>query len=698
MEKMTIALAGNPNSGKTTIFNYLTGARQHVGNYPGVTVEKREGHRSYRNYDFKIIDLPGIYSLTSNSPDEVVTRQVLLEEKIDVIIDIADATNLERHLGLTVQLKELGIPIVLGLNMMDLAEEANFKIDVDLLATLLGHPVLPVIGTKSKGVEELLQAAIHLFEGRERYQERPIRYQKEVEAEIEILRNLMPEKIKGDENSVRYRPAIGRWLAVKLLENDPDVLARMKKKYHADDLLIQVEKSRRSLEEHFGEDPELFLVDSRYAFARGAVRESVLFPGDDRESMTEKIDQVLLNRFLGLPIFLMIMWLLFQITFTLGELPMGWLDMGISKFAELVHGILPDGLFRSLIVDGIIGGVGGVIIFLPNILLLFLGITFLEGTGYMSRAAFIMDKLMHRMGLHGKSFIPMILGFGCSIPAIMATRTLENPRDRLVTILVIPLMSCGARLPVYTLLAAAFFSPNMAGNVIFSIYLIGILLAVLMAKLFRTWLFPGPAEPFVMELPVYRMPVWRSVLTQVWERAVLYLKKAGTVILAASILMWALFTFPQTNGASNFDAAQAMEQSFAGRIGHLVEPVLEPLGFDWKIGVALISGVAAKEIVVSTMSTLYSMEIDEEAGLSSGEVSLGFADRVRTQSGFTPLIAYVLMLFILIYIPCLSTVAVIYRETNSWKWPLFVIGYTLALAWFVSFLVYRGGLLLGIGV
>ncbi|MGI6678007.1 MAG: ferrous iron transport protein B [Dehalobacterium sp.] len=697
MKKITVALAGNPNSGKTTIFNYLTGARQHVGNYPGVTVEKREGHRSYRDYDFTIIDLPGIYSLTSNSPDEVVARLVLLEEKIDVIIDITDATNLERHLGLTVQLKELGIPLVIGLNMMDLAEEAEYKIDLDLLATLLGHPVLPVIGTKNKGVEELLQAAIQLYEGQLQYQERPIRYQNEVETEIEVLKNFMHREKMGEENYLQRREAIERWLAIKLLEKDPDVLARMKKKYQADELLNQAEKSRRFLEEHFGEDPELFLVDSRYAIARGAVRESVVFPGEDRASMTENIDKVVLNRFLGLPIFLLIMWLLFQTTFTLGELPMGWLDLGITRFADFVNGVLPDGLFRSLIVDGIIGGVGGVIIFLPNILLLFLGITFLEGTGYMSRAAFVMDKLMHHMGLHGKSFIPMILGFGCSIPAIMATRTLENPRDRLVTILVIPLMSCGARLPVYTLLASAFFSPNAAGNAIFSIYLIGVILAILMAKVFRTWLFPGPAEPFVMELPVYRMPVWRSVLIQVWERAMLYLKKAGTVILAASILMWALFTFPQSNEAVPLNAAQEMEQSFAGRVGHVIEPVIEPLGFDWKIGVAFISGFAAKEIVVSTMSTLYSMEIDEEA-VAEGKAPVGFAERVRTQSGFSPLTAYVLMLFILIYVPCLSTVAVIYRETNTWKWPLFVVMYTTVLAWFVSFVVYRGGLLLGIGI
>lgn len=698
MKKITIVLAGNPNSGKTTIFNYLTGARQHVGNYPGVTVEKREGKKNYQDYEFTIIDLPGIYSLTAYSPDEVVSRQVLLEEEIDIIINIVDATNLERHFGLTVQLKELGLPLVVGLNMMDLAEEGNFKINHDLLSKLLGHPVIPVVGTKNKGIDQLLDAAINIKEGRAGFSERLISYQSGVENEINHVKNLLPDTSSNKNLSRKdQQETINRWMAVKLLENDPEVISQMKRIPQSDALLAQVVKSRHALQEQFGEDPELLLLDSRYAFARGAVREGVVFPGEDRATLTERIDSIVLNRVLGLPIFLIAMWLLFQLTFTLGELPMGWLEKGVSLLATGVGNMLPDGLAKSLIVDGIIGGVGGVVIFLPNILLLFLGITFLEATGYMARAAFVMDKLMHNMGLHGKSFIPMVLGFGCSIPAIMATRTLENPRDRLVTILVVPLMSCGARLPVYILLAGAFFSSGMAGNVIFSIYLIGILLAVLMAKLFRTWLFPGPSEPFVMELPVYRMPVWRSVLLQVWERAVLYIKKAGTVILAASVLMWALFTFPLVEKGTALDPAEQMEQSFAGHIGHAVEPLIEPIGFDWKNGVALLAGFAAKEIVVSTMGTLYSLESDDSIEMEGEAFQSGFAQRVKEQSGFTPLTAYVLMLFILVYIPCLSTVAVVYRETNGWRWPLFLVGYTLVLAWSLSFLVYRGGLLLGLG-
>ncbi|MEL7563990.1 MAG: ferrous iron transport protein B [Dehalobacterium sp.] len=697
MKKITVALAGNPNSGKTTIFNYLTGAHQHVGNYPGVTVEKREGKKTYQDYEFTIIDLPGIYSLTAYSPDEVVSRQVLLEEEIDIIINIVDATNLERHFGLTVQLKELGLPIVVGLNMMDLAEEANIKINYNLLSKLLGHPVIPVVGTKNQGIDKLLDTAIDIKEGRAGFSERLINYQNGVENEINHVK-----KFFSDQGNKKNWPGkdreetIKRWTAVKLLENDPEVISQMKKKPQSGAILAQVVKSRHALKEQYGEDPELLLLDSRFAFVRGAVREGVVFPGEDRATLTERIDNIVLNRVLGLPIFLIAMWLLFQLTFTLGEFPVGWLETGVSFLADGVGNILPDGLIKSLLVDGIIGGVGGVIIFLPNILLLFLGITFLEATGYMARAAFVMDKLMHNMGLHGKSFIPMVLGFGCSIPAIMATRTLENPRDRLVTILVIPLMSCGARLPVYTLLVGAFFGSGMAGNVIFSIYLIGILLAVLMAKLFRTWLFPGPSEPFVMELPVYRMPVWRSVLLQVWERAVLYLKKAGTVILAASVLMWALFTFPIAEKGAALDPAKQMEQSFAGHIGHAVEPIIEPIGFDWKTGAALLAGFAAKEIVVSTMGTLYSMGSDDTIDAEGDAFQNGFVQRVKEQSGFTPLTAYALMLFILLYIPCLSTVAVVYRETNGWRWPLFLIGYTLVLAWTVSFLVYRGGMLLGI--
>ena len=418
----------------------------------------------------------------------------------------------------------------------------------------------------------------------------------------------------------------------------------------------------------------------------------------NRMSTTEAIDKVLLNRALGLPIFFGVMWLLFQLTFTLGAPFMEWIEAGFAWLGVLLSNNMADGLLQALIVDGIIGGVGGVIVFLPNILLLFLGIAFLEATGYMARAAFVMDKLMHRVGLHGKSFVPMLTGFGCTIPAIMATRTLENPKDRLVTILVTPLMSCGARLPVYTLLIAAFFPAEVAGNVLFSIYIIGIALALLMAKVFRTWLLPGESEPFVMELPIYRLPTLKNVLIHMWEKAWLYLKKAGTIILAAAILMWGLFTFPlvDADGHEFTSAAQQMEESYAGRLGKAIEPVIAPLGFDWKTGIALIAGFAAKEIVVSTLGTLYSIQDEEALSAEEKGAVKDFAQRAREQSGFTPFTAYVLMLFTLIYVPCMATIAVIKRETNGWKWPLFTIGYTTALAWIVCAAVYQSGRLLGL--
>jgi ferrous iron transport protein B len=538
--------------------------------------------------------------------------------------------------------------------------------------------------------------------------EKQVKYSSEVEEEIKKIEALLNEDTSvTDEAAASLEGIIDsrdnclkRWLAIKLLENDKDVIGTVKSQNGGKQVLEQLAKSQEQLKKISGEDTEMLIVDGRYAFIRGACQESMTFTEEDRLSMTEKIDKVLINRLLGLPIFLGIMWLLFQLTFTLGGPPMEWLDAGFGALGEWAAVHMQEGLAQSLIVDGIIGGVGGVVVFLPNIILLFMGIAFLEGSGYMARAAFVMDKLMHKVGLHGKSFIPMLIGFGCTIPAIMATRTLENDRDRLLTMLIAPLMSCGARLPVYTLLIAAFFHESVAGNILFSIYLIGIALAIIMAKVFRKWLLPGESEPFVMELPAYRLPTIKSVLIHMWERSWLYLKKAGTIILAASIIIWTLFTFPIIDPQGNeFESANVqMEQSYAGRIGKAIEPVIAPLGFDWKTGVALVAGFAAKEVVVSTMGTLYSIE-DEDALAEEEEGSVkSFADRAREQSGYTPLVAYVLMLFTLIYVPCMATIAVLKRETNGWKWPMFTIGYTCALAWVVCFIVYRGGLLLGIGV
>lgn len=704
-KRITIALAGNPNSGKTTVFNNLTGARQHVGNYAGVTVEKKEGTIKYQDYEIKVIDLPGTYSLTAYSPDEVVARNVIIEEKPDLVVNVVDASNLERNLYLTTQLLELDVPVILALNMFDVAEKAGIHIDCDLLSQLLGIPIVRTVGTKNLGTVELVEKVIYVFEGRTSVNRKTVKYHDEVEEELQVIQRLLTA---GDEPAAQMAAGSAshstnisfptRWLAVKLLENDKELVKKVGSLNNGKQVMEAVTKSQDHIGKLLNDDPELVIVDGRYGFIRGACREAVSFNTTNRVSLTEAIDKVLLNRALGLPIFFGVMWLLFQLTFTLGAPLMEWIETGFGLLGEWVFTSMKDSLLRDLIVDGIIGGVGGVIVFLPNILLLFMGIAFLEATGYMARAAFVMDKLMHRVGLHGKSFVPMLTGFGCTIPAIMATRTLENPKDRLVTILVTPLMSCGARLPVYTLLIAAFFPAEAAGNILFSIYIIGILLAMLMAKVFRTWLLPGKSEPFVMELPIYRLPTLKNVLIHMWERAWLYLKKAGTIILAASILIWGLFTFPMAdaNGNEFTSAAQQMEQSYAGRMGKAIEPVLAPLGFDWKTGVALVAGFAAKEVVVSTMGTLYSIE-DEEALAEEEDATVkSFAQRAREQSGFTPFTAYILMLFTLIYVPCMATIAVIKRETNGWKWPLFTVGYTIALAWIVCAVVYQGGRLLGL--
>lgn len=703
---ITIALAGNPNSGKTTIFNNLTGARQHVGNYPGVTVERKEGRIRYKDYDIRVIDLPGTYSLTAYSPDEVVARNVIIEEHPDVVVNIVDASNLERNLYLTTQLKELEVPLVLALNMMDVAERSGINIQKSLLSQLLGVPIVTLIGTKNQGTMELLDAVLDNIQGSKKLTPKTVKYHHEVEDELTNLQGMLANNQEihgqlaaGTDCISPEKPSYPlRWLAVKLLENDQEIINKVSRMDSGDKILAAVKKSRDKISDILHDDPELVVVDGRYGFIRGACQEAVAITGSDQTTITEIIDKVLLNRVLALPIFLGIMWLLFQLTFSLGAPPMEWIEAGFGALGEWVSSHMNEGLLQSLIVDGIIGGVGGVVVFLPNILLLFLGIAFLEATGYMARAAFVMDKIMHRVGLHGKSFVPMLTGFGCNIPAIMATRTLENPKDRLVTILVTPFMSCGARLPVYSLLIAAFFAPEVSGNVLFSIYLIGILMAMLMAKVFKTWLVPGESEPFVMELPIYRMPTLKNLLIHMWERAWLYLKKAGTIILAASILIWGLFTFPMTdvNGQPFTSAAQQMEESYAGRLGKAIEPVLAPLGFDWKTGIALVAGVAAKEVVVSTMGTLYS--IGDEDALNEGEESAvkSFAQKAKEQSGFTPFTAYILMLFTLLYSPCAAAIAVIKRETNGWKWPLFTMGYTTALAWLVCFLVYQGGKIMGV--
>ena len=704
---MTVALAGNPNSGKTTIFNNITGARQHVGNYAGVTVERREGFRRFQGQDLLLVDLPGTYSLTANSLDEIVARNVIIDEKPDLIVNILDASNLERNLYLALQLLELERPLVLALNMTDMAEKAGIRINSDVLRTRLGVPVVKLIGNRNQGTEELLQTVVESSK-RTIYRPFSIDYGAKIEAAIvevtEALQNLTHVKFPI------------RWLAVKLLENDTEVQASLLKIEGGSAVAAIVARVRNKTAVLLGEELEIAMAEARYRVVADIVAEFVDSSGRQEQTVSDRIDRVLTHRVLGLPLFFGIMWLLFNVVFTVGEIPQGWIEDAVKGFSDLVSANLAEGELRSLLVDGIIGGVGSVLTFLPSILLLFFGIALLEDTGYMARAAFVMDRVMRAVGLHGKSFIPLLLGFGCSVPAVMGARTLENKSDRMVTILVSPLMSCSARLPVYTLLIAAFFSENVAGSVLFSIYFLGISLAILMALVFRKWMFPGASEPFIMEMPPYHLPTLRSIAIHMWERSILYLKKAGTLILAASILIWFITNYPaNVEYSKDYDAAkgQITEQydevaakpllaqldqeqageklalSYAGQFGHFIEPVIKPLGFDWKMGVGLVSAVAAKEVLVSTLATIYSVGDVEEDSQSLQEA-------LAADAAFSPLVAFSLMVFTLIYSPCLAVLAVVRRETNSWKWPAFSFVYSTTLAWVMSFVVYQGGRLLGL--
>ncbi|WP_371372916.1 ferrous iron transport protein B [Sporomusa aerivorans] len=786
--KVSIALAGNPNCGKSTIFNSVTGARQHVGNYPGVTVEKREGSRRFKDKELLVVDLPGTYSLTAHSLDELVARNFIVQDKPDVIVDILDAGNLERNLYLAVQLLELERPLVLALNMADVAESLGIKIKEQVLSDRLGAPVIRTVGNRHTGIDELLAAAVKAAEEKT---SKPFRidYGPEVEAKITEVSALMAEK----QHNLHFPQ---RWLAIKLLENDADIINSVKGLADGDKIITAVAAARQSLQAIFETEPELAIATLRYQFVSSVSQEVIVETSGGLLTTSDKIDRVLTNRILGLPIFLALMWLLFNTVYTLGAYPQEWIENGVTALGSYIGASMPDGDLKSLIVDGIIGGVGGVISFVPNILLLFMGIALLEGTGYMARAAFIMDRVMRAVGLHGKSFIPMLIGFGCSVPAVMGTRTLENPRDRFVTILVAPLMSCSARLPVYTLLIAAFFSTEVAGTVLFSIYLVGICLAIIMARIFRSVLFTGESEPFVMELPPYRIPTLQSILMHMWERAMLYLKKAGTIIMAVSIIVWFLVNYPsdvnyskdyaeltaqaeagfsqqveaeitkplnigtiEENEALNtliadmtaineeFDqqaeeleegsqelaaltaaketklqeleaantelfplasrylelkaeseeqvtvlkeeeAGEKLAQSYAGQVGHVIEPVLRPLGWDWRVGIGLISAFTAKEVLISTMGTVYNIGDADE-----GSVALQKA--LAADGSLTPLSAYALMVFVLIYSPCMVVLAVVKRETNSWKWAVFSSVYSTALAWFMAFLIYQVGSLLG---
>jgi ferrous iron transport protein B len=708
---LRIALAGNPNSGKTSIFNQMTGARQKVGNWPGVTVEKKVGTLSYRGHDIEVVDLPGTYSLTAYSVEERVARSFLVDEKPDVVIHVVDSGNLARNLYLTVQLLELGLDLVLDLNMWDEFEASGATLDLERLHEMLGAPIVPTVGHRGTGVRELLDAAIDLAEEREEHHRHvPILYGTHID---DVLAELLEILDRDPDLSGGYP---GRWFAIKLLEGDPEVASRVGGTQEARSRFLEtIERLRRHIQVATGADAEKVISEGRYGYIEGALREALEDEAADRMALSRSLDSIFTNRFLGYPIFLAFVWALFQMTFRFGAIPMDWISRFVEWLAGTLSVVLPESLLTHLLVDGVIGGVGSVAVFLPNIMILFLGVAVLEDTGYMARAAFLMDRLMHALGLHGKSFIPMLMGFGCSVPAILATRTLETRRDRILTSLLVPLMSCSARLPVYILIAGTFFAEK-AGTVIFVVYAIGIASAILIGRLFASTIFRSAPAPFVMELPPYRLPTAKGLVIHMWERGRIYLQKMGGVILVASVLLWFLGAFPRdaaveaayeadiaalrarsTPGAlEEADrleadlAARQIKDSYIGRAGAYIRPVVAPLGFTWEMGVSLITGFVAKEVTVSTLGVLYRVEGEE----SGGGRSLSQALR-DPSSGITPLAAFAFMVFVLLYTPCVVTVIAVRREVGAlWMW--FSIGYQLVLAWLVSFGIYQVGTLLGL--
>lgn len=783
--QIRIALAGNPNCGKTTMFNNITGAKQHVGNYAGVTVEKKEGYKKFDGHELLFIDLPGTYSLTARSLDELVARNVIVNDNPDVIVNVLDASNLERNLYLAAQLLELEKPMVIALNMSDVAEDMGIKYDLKKMAEMTGATIVSTVGRTNIGTKDLLAATISVAAS----QKAPgvtINYGDLLEGKISEL----VEELK-QAGTVTY-PL--RWIAVKLLEKDADVIGKVMRFDNTEAVIQKAEAIREEIKDQV--DLDVVFQEYRHRFAVEVYNTCLTQAPTQLETRSDRYDKILTHRILGLPIFMVVMWLLFNFVNTVGAIPQGWIEDGFTALQAWVVTVIPEGQLQSLISDGIIAGVGAVLSFVPLILLLFLGISFLEDTGYMARAAFVIDRVMRACGLHGKSFIPLLLGFGCSVPSVMGARILDNYKDRMVTILITPFMSCSARLPVYTLFAAAFFPPEWAGTVVFGVYALGIVFGIVFAKIFRKYLFAGEAEPFVMELPPYHLPTLKATLTHMFERGIMYLKKAGTFILAASILVWFITTYPMdveyskdydalhdqvaqtyemkdaetlahfgiatdeqkdqvneivdnmkstvadaTTQAENageaapeieveddseapelfndikeqneqlFPVAWAMyknsvnlddenqkidqeknseklEQSYAAMFGKAINPVLKPLGFDWKIGVSLVAGLAAKEVVVSTLGTIYAVGGDTDHPQA-------LTDYLQNDPHFTPLIALTLMLFILIYPPCIAALAVIKRETGSWKWMLFMFFYENAFAWIACFIFYNIGLALG---
>ena len=682
---ISMAFVGNPNCGKTSLFNIAGNAHEHVGNYSGVTVDAKSGHVDFEGYKFEIVDLPGTYSLSAYTPEELYVRKYIIERTPDIIINVVDVSNLERNLYLTAQLIDMDVPMIMALNMYDELRKSGHKLNINQLGTLLGVPIIPTVGRTGEGVEQLLHEIINLYEGKQKtFRHIHINHGTILEGMIERVEALIRINPEPHQN---YS---GRFLAIKLLENDRQVEEIVKSLANAKDIFSERNKCQEEIKEELEEDSESAFTDAKYGFVQGALQECFERKAVYKRMMTKRIDAFVTNRYLGFPIFIALMFLTFFCTFNIGQYPMDWIDALMGWTGEMVGSHMADGPLKDLIVDGIIAGVGGVIVFLPNIMILYAFISWMEDSGYMARAAFIMDRIMHKMGLHGKSFIPMMMGFGCNIPAIMATRTIEDRKSRLLTMLIVPLMSCSARLPIYIIVIGAFFQKNQT-LVLFSMYLIGVLMSVIMAKVFSKFVVKGESSPFVMELPPYRLPTMKSVIRHTWEKGKQYLKKMGTIILAASIVVWALAYFPHHEG---MDEQQQMEQSYIGQLGKAVEPVIRPCGLGWKEGVSLITGIGAKEIVASTMGVLYRGYQPDEltaTDMENEEAENARLSQIIAQSGMTPLTAFAFMVFVLLYIPCLPTCIAIKNESRKWRWALFTVTYTTGLAWICSMLIYQIG-------
>ena len=715
---INVALVGNPNSGKTSLFNLASGAHEHVGNYSGVTVDAKEGHFDFEGYHFRIVDLPGTYSLSAYTPEEIYVRRHIIDETPDVIINVVDSSNLERNLYLTTQLIDMNVRMVVALNIYDELESSGNTLDYHLLSKLFGVPMLPTVSKKNRGLDTLFHVVINLYEGvdffdkqgnmnpevlkdltewhdsledRKNHEEEHLEdYVREHKRTGRVFRHIhinhgpdLEKAIEAVKEEVSKNEFIRlkystRFLSIKLLENDPDIESFVRTLPNAEEILRIRDKMAKRVQDTMNEDCESAITDAKYGFISGALKETFTDNHLEQAQTTKVLDSIVTHRIWGYPIFFLFMYLMFEGTFVLGEYPMMGIEWLVEQIGDLIRNNMTDGPLKDMLVDGIVGGVGGVIVFLPNILILYFCISLMEDSGYMARAAFIMDKIMHKMGLHGKSFIPLIMGFGCNVPAIMASRTIENRKSRLITMLINPLMSCSARLPIYLLLVGAFF-PNNASLVLLSIYAIGIFLAVLLARLFSKFLVKGDDTPFVMELPPYRMPTAKSIFRHTWEKGAQYLKKMGGIIMVASVIIWFLGYYPNHDAYET--VAEQQENSYIGQLGRAIEPVIEPMGFDWKLGIGLISGVGAKELVVSTLGVLYVDDPDAD--------SVSLAERIP----ITPLVAFCYMLFVLIYFPCIAALAAIKQESGSWKWALFAACYTTVLAWLVSFAVYQiGGL------